>query len=956
MTARAGEGFANVVLEFDPGYDQQRAAQSVRDETDAASVDLPAGAQRPVVREIDMSLFPVLTIMLSGGLPERELIQLARQLERKIEGVSGVLEANLSGVRDDLLEILIDPLALQSYNLSPQQIHQAISQNNQLITAGSFDSGAGRIALSVPGRLQTAQDIEQMPVKVVNNSLVRVKDVAQVRQSFQDPDSFARLNGQSSVAIDVRKISGANIIDTVAAVQRLVEAERQDWPNGIELNYLQNQAEDIQTLLGDLQNNVISAIVLVALTMILALGLKASLLVSIAIPGAFLGGILAINLLGFTLNIVVLFGLILVIGMLVDGAIVVVERAERLRAEGKPAAEAFLKASYYMSWPIIASGATTLAVFFPLLFWPGIAGQFMFYLPATVIVTLTASILMALIFVPVLGSLLTRRNAPVKAIHTPPLQPAQSSLFKRGYEASLHYLIAKPGLAVGLSLLTLIVSLMLYSQYGRGVSFFPDIEPDRAQIQIKASGNLSLQEADNIVRLVASRIQDTEGVALFYSRSIASVEQRLNANLSPDVIGTILLDFADWRTRPKAAVILDQIRQKTADLPGIDIQIEQQQAGPGEARPVQIEVSAQQRASLQPNLQQVQQMMVRQGGFMDLASDAPEERVEIRLRVDREQAARYGVDIATLGSAVQLLTNGVLVGSYLPDFADDEVEIRLRYPVEERSFAQLAHLRVSTPQGLVPIANFVRLEPAPSQPLINRINGRYVQILSADLRPGHNLADELRTLRASLAEHTFDPGIEVRFAGEFEDMQEAAEFLIIAFILAILLMLMILLTQFNSFVQSFLVLSAIVFSIAGVFIALMLRQEAFSIVMSGVGVMALAGIVVNNNIVLIDAYNHYRQQGLSPSQAAHKAGVERMRPVLLTAVTTIIGLLPMVTGLTIDFVARDVFFGAPSGQFWIQLSTAIVGGLTLATLITLLLTPALLAWDGQRRLKSAASS
>lgn len=951
MTARAGEGFATVILEFDPGYDQQQAIQSVRDETDNATPDLPAGANRPVIREIDISLFPVLTISLSGDVPERELNLIARELEEKLETISGVLEVDLSGLREDLLEIVIDPLAMQSYGISPQQIHQAIRNNNQLITAGTFDTGAGRIGLSVPGTIQTQQDIEAMPVKVTDNTVVRVKDVAQVRQTYQDADSYARVNNQPTIALDVRKTSGANIIETVADVQAAVEKMRQDWPETLKVDYLQDQADNIKTLLGDLQNNVISAIVLVALTMILALGLRASLLVSIAIPGAFMGGILAINMLGFTLNIVVLFGLILVIGMLVDGAIIVVERAERLQKEGKTAKQAFLKAAQYMAWPITASTATTLAVFFPLLFWPGTAGQFMFYLPATVILTLSMSLLMALIFVPVMGSLLSNKTMQSQ----PSAQPALSETknrFSRYYERTLKSMIQQPGLVVGLSILTLIVSLMLYSHYGRGVNFFPDIEPERAQLQIQADGNLSLQEADKIVRMVEQRIIGTQGIERLYSRTIASVESRLNANLSPDVIGTIQMDFLDWREREPAEQILHKIRQLTADLPGVGVQIEKQQSGPGEARPIQIQISADQPEDLLPNLQKVKQLMEQQGSFTDIASDAPMPHVEIRVEVNREQAARYGIDIATIGSAVQLLTNGVLIGSYLPDFARDEVDIRLRYPANERTFAQLANLRISTHDGMVPIANFVRLVGAPNHPLINRVDARNVQTLSANLLPDTTASKELAVLGTRLQTIDLDPGVEVNFAGELEDMQEAAEFLIIAFLLAVFLMWLILLTQFNSFFQTLLVLSAIVFSIAGVFLGLILRQEAFSIVMSGIGIMALAGIVVNNNIVLIDAYNFYRTQGLNPNQAAQQAGTQRLRPVLLTAITTIVGLLPMVMGLTIDFFERDLFFGAPSGQFWTQLSTGIVGGLTMATFITLLLTPSLLAWDGNRRLKT----
>jgi multidrug efflux pump len=941
MEAQAGEGFATVTLEFQPGFDQAEALQSVRDETDNAEPDLPEGAEPPMVREIDVSIFPILTVALSGNVPERELIGVARELQTRLDGIAGVLQADITGDRDDLLEIIIDPLAVQSYGISAQEITQAVQNNNQLVAAGAFDTGEGRVGVVIPGTIESVADVLAMPVQVSGRTVVRVQDVAEVRQTYRDPESFARIDGQPTVALDVRKVAGANVIDTVTRVQAAVDEAGREWSDAIRVDYMQNQAEDIETMLGDLENNVLAAVLLVMLTVMLALGLRASLLVAIAIPGAFLGGILAINLMGFTLNIVVLFALILVVGMLVDGAIVVVELAERYRAEGAARRDAFLRAAQRMSWPVTASTATTLAVFFPLLFWPGTAGQFMMFLPATVIVTLAASLLMALVFVPVIGSLFASGRSSL--VHQ------NSATRPAVYDLALGYILHKPGFAVGVSLLTLLLALIAYANLGRGVEFFPAVEPDRAQVQVQADGNLSVHEADRLVRMVENRVIGTTGIERAYSRTIGSVEERLGANLSPDVIGSIQIDFADWRIRPPASDLIDEIRAATADLPGIGVRVEEAQAGPGAARPINVEIAADDRSLLAPAAVQLEELMLRQGTFVDIASDVPIPSAEIRLDVDREQAARYGVDIDTLGTTVRLLTNGVVLGSYLPEFADDEVDIILRYPAEERTFAQLADLRVSTPSGMVPIANFVTLGVSPAPAVINRVDARNVQTLSAGLAPGTTVGAELERLQQAIDGADFADGVDIRFAGEIEDQEEAVNFLILAFVLAVFLMLLILLTLLNSFFQSVLVLSAIVFSLAGVLLGLVVRQEPFSVVMSGLGFIALAGIVVNNNIVLIDAYNEHRANGLSPHDAAFRAGGERFRPVFLTAITTIAGLMPMVLGMTVDFVGRDLYFGAPSGQFWVQLSTAIVGGIAFATLITVFLTPALLAWDGKRR-------
>ena len=941
MSAQAGEGFATVTLEFEPGFDQGSALQSVRDETDNATPDLPTGADAPVVREVDLSLFPILTVALSGDIPERELIHTARELQERLETITGVLEADLSGDREDLLEIIIDPLAMHSHDISPQEISRAVRDNNQLVTAGAFDTGSGRVGVSIPGTIRSPAEVLVMPVQITETAVVRVQDVAEVRQTFRDPVSHARIEGQPTIGLDIRKNAGANIIDTVAAVQAAVEEMRAEWPEAIRVDYLQNQADDIEGLLGDLENNVITAILLVVLTVILALGLRASLLVAVAIPGSFLAGILAINLIGFTLNIVVLFALILVIGMLVDGAIVVVELAERYREAGRGRRDAFLAAAQRMSWPLIAAAATTLAVFFPLLFWPGIAGQFMLYLPVTVIVTLTAALLMALVFVPVAGSLFPDSRTPPSSVRPVP--------GARIYDRCLRYVVAKPGFAIGLGLLVLLGAFAVYDSFGKGVAFFPTVEPERAQVQIQADGNLSVAESDRLVRLVEERVIGKAGIDRVYARTIGSVEARLAASLDPDIIGTIQVDFADWRTRAPAAEILDRVRAATDEIPGLGVRIEEQRPGPAAARPIRIELSARDRQWLPPASARLQALMEAQGTFVDVSSDVPVPQPEVRLEVDREQAARYGVDINSLGNTVQLLTSGLLLGSYLPEFAADEVDIRLRYPVEDRTFARLADLRVASPAGMMPITNFVELVASPAPSVINRVDGRNVQTVSAGLAPGTTVAAELATLNRAIGDTGVGEGVTVRFAGEVEDQQEAVTFLVIAFVVALFLMFLVLLTQLNSFFQGLLVLSAIVFSIAGVLLGLVVRQEPFSVVMSGIGVMALAGIVVNNNIVLIDAYNEHRSAGLGATDAALRAASERFRPVVLAALTTIVGLLPMVFGMTVDFLARDLFFGAPSGQFWIQLATAIVGGLTVATLITVLLTPALLAWDGNRR-------
>ncbi|WP_022707671.1 efflux RND transporter permease subunit [Paracoccus zeaxanthinifaciens] len=942
MKTVAAEGFASVTLEFAPGFDQAEAEKSVKDAADDAEPDIPPAADGPFVREIDLSIFPILTVALSGQVPERDLIRLGRDLSDRIETVSGVLQADLTGDREDQLEVLIDPIALETYGIAPGQLAQAVQANNQLIAAGSFDNGAGRLAVSIPGTVVQLDEIMSIPVLVDGNTVLRVQDVAEVRQTFKDATSFARIDGQPALAIDVRKSAGANIIDTVAEVRQAVEEMSADWPPQVQVTFLNDQSQEMLDLLSDLQNNVIAAVVLVMLVTVLFLGVRASMLVAVAIPGAFLSGILIIWALGFTLNVIVLFSLILVVGMLVDGAIVVVELGERLIAQGHRKRDAFRMAAQRMAWPIIASTATTLAVFFPLLFWPGLAGQFMFYLPATMIATLIMSLIMALVFVPVTGTVLGKAQDRLPEDEPDEIPSAINSLSR--------WTIARPGLTLALSAALMVAVIFAYAQLGRGVEFFPETDAERAQVQITASGNLSVRESDQLVRLVEDRVSRIDGVDRVYARTIGSVEERVRSSLPSDVIGQIQVEFTDWQTREPSGQVIEAMRQAASDVPGLGIQVEAAASGPAEARPVQVEVSADSREVLQLAAAEIERLMKAQGSFVDIQNDTPRPNPEIRLSVDREESARYGVDMDSIGTSVQLLTTGVSLGTYLPDFADEEVDIVLRYPPEQRDFENLESLRVRVQSGAqVPISNVTDILPAPAPTAITRIGAKETQTISADLAPGATLTAELARIDQTVGGMELPPGVDIRFGGEVEDQQEAMTFLSGAFVAAIFLMFLILLIQMNSFYQAGLVLSAIIFSIAGVFLGLIVRQEAFSIVMSGIGIMALAGVVVNNNIILIDAYNEHRAAGIDPDRAARRAAAERFRPVLLTATTTVIGLLPMVMGMTIDFVGRDLYFGAPSGQFWIQLSTGIAGGLVVATAVTLFLTPTLLAWDGRRR-------
>ncbi len=705
------------------------------------------------------------------------------------------------------------------------------------------------------------------------------------------------------------------------------------WPAGLNYDHILDQSIQIKDMLRDLMNNVLSGIILVMVVVLAAMGLRSSILVGLAIPGSFLASLMVLNAIGFTLNIVVLFSLILVVGMLVDGAIVITELAQRRQKQGLSSKQAFKYAACRMAWPVIAGTLTTLVVFMPLMFWPGVIGQFMKYLPATVLVCLTASLFMALIFIPVLGSVTGSKN----------LQPKDQSSeydlpegkFNQSYRSVLAVALKNP-LGTLLITLTLITcTVVAYTKFGKGTEFFPDIEPEMVLLNVHARGELSVDDKDRLLRQVEAEISGIVGYKSIYSISY-------NQNINKDIVAVIQYQLAEWNSRKTATELLSEMNQATADIAGIIIETRKAEGGPSSGKPFELKVSGIHGKQIFEAVAVIRETMNQEGGFTGVEDNRPLPGIEWRILVDRTEAARYGANVAVVGEAVKMITNGIKLSDYRPETADDEVDIRLRFPKDKRNLDQLMQMQLLTDSGLVPLNNFVKLQPGPKTGEINRTDSRRLITIQAEVEEDVLVNDKVKAMQLRLAEISFDQQIRIEFKGEDEQQKETGEFLLKAFSIAIFLMFLILVTQFNNLYQAFLVLSAIVFSTAGVLLGMRITAQPFGIVMGGVGVIALAGIVVNNNIVLIDCYNDLRRQGFSPHDAALYTGSIRLRPVLLTAITTVLGLMPMVLAMNIDFLNRSISFGAPSTQWWTQLSSTIAGGLSFATLLTLFLTPCLL--------------
>jgi multidrug efflux pump len=951
MKSTAFLGGANVTLEFDAGFDADRALVDVREKVDLAKPELPQDAEEPTVHEINISLFPVLRVSLSGTAPERTLLRIARDLQDKIEGISSVLEADIAGDRDELLEVVIDPLALESYNLNASDILEMVSKSNLVVAAGALDTGQGRFAVKVPGLFETMEDIVNLPVKVNGDAVVRFRDIASLRRTFKDSDGYARSNGRPALALEVSKRTGENIIETIESVRAVVEEARLSWPSTVTVAFSNDKSTDIRNNLLDLQNNVLSAVLLVMVVVVAALGIRSACLVGIAIPGSFLTGILVLAVAGLTVNMVVLFALILAVGMLVDGAIVVTEYADRKMSEGLPKRQAYALAGKRMSWPIIAATATTLAAFLPLMFWPGIVGEFMRFLPLTLIATLTASLVMALIFVPTLGAVFGKPGGTA--------DPETMKALAAGENGDLHdvkgltgsylkvlgFALRHPAKILTVALIVLVVVMGSYVTFGRGVEFFPDVEPNNAVLQLHARGNFSVDERDALVREVEEvvlALQREHGE--FHAISVQSMASSgtRGGDDAEDIIGKISLEFTDWFLRRPADVIIGEIRDESALFAGVVVEARKEEAGPPVGKPVQIEISSAEPSLIDPAVRRITAAMDEIGGFVDLEDGAQIPGIEWELVVDRAQAAKFGADISLIGSYVRMVTNGMKLGEYRPDDSSEEIDIVVRLPERYRTIAQLDLIRMQTSAGMVPISNFVTRVPQQKVGLLRRTDSRRAMTVKADVAPGLLADDKVQEIRAWLATEDFDPRVNIGFKGEDEEQKEASAFLGKAFAVALFLMAIILVTQFNSFYSAFLILTAVIMSTVGVMIGLLLTGQPFGIIMSGIGVIALAGIVVNNNIVLIDTFDRLRETTGSVREAILRTGAQRLRPVLLTTITTILGLMPMVLAMNIDFFSRTIQVGAPSTQWWRQLSTAIVFGLTFATLLTLVVTPSAL--------------
>ena len=950
ITSFSSENAATIITEFDISFESKTALSDVREAVNRAKARFPANTEEPIMQEVSAAGLPVVRIAIGGeGVPERVLLRVAEQLQREIEILPSILEAVMVGNREELLVAEIDPGKIETYGIPNSSIVNTVMSNNRLIPAGQIDTGQGSFSVKVPGLIENAEDLFNLPLSSTDLGVLTVADIAEVRRTFKDATRYSYSNGTASISLNVNKRKGANLVESMEQVDEVVDRIRPTLPPSVSLSYINNLAPLVLEQNLGLQGNMATAMVLVLLVVIASVGVRSGLIVTLAIPFSFFFAFIVISLLGFTYNFMVIFGLLLGLGMLIDGAIVMVEYADRKMAEGLNSKEAYKAAVDRMFWPIMASTATTLAAFLPIMFWPGVSGQFMSYLPITVFAVLIGSLFYALLFAPTIGALIGQGSAAAQTFAQKGRDDGRviATGVARLYEKSLLIAVRKPITVFLLSIATLITIVLSYGQFGKGVEFFTSVEPSETQIQVFARGNYSPAELRDVMLSVQDRIYEVGYIKGIVMQSGAGQSLGGGQQTASDLIGYIYVEMVDRRDRDLDGFEVENLyREAVANLPGARAEVVSIEQGPPVGKEIQIELSGDELEPLFAEAARISGFMENEvTGLIDIDDTAPVPGIQWEIEVDRARAAMMGASMAEIGTAIQLMTNGIFMGDYRPDDSEEEVDIRIRYPAEYRGIEQMDTIRISTINGPIPISSFVTRVAKPAVSSIQRVDGKRVVYVRANPAPGVVASNKLVEISAWLEENPTQTGVTAVFRGANEEQANAAAFLGTAFSLALVLMAILLVTQFNSYYQALIILSSVLLSTAGVLLGLLTTGQTFSVILTGIGIVALAGIIVNNNIVLIDTFNYLKAKHAdwTLQEIIVQTGVQRLRPVFLTTFTTGFGLLPLAMHVSVDLINAEIEVGGPITSQWVSLASAIVFGLSFATILTLIVTPAMLA-------------
>lgn len=966
MASTSAEGVSIISLEFEPDVVIEDALQRVRDRTNRARPKLPEDVEDPAIQEISFSDVPIMLVTMAGGGDQEQLKALAEALESEVTRIPGVLDTRVSGGLTREVRVQLDPRRLSMYGLSFGDVSGAIGNENVNIPGGDVAAGDSTFLVRVPGEFTTAKDLEEVAVKRVGDRPVFVRDLGRVVDGYKEADTYARMNGQPAVTLSVTKRAGASIIDIADEVKRLAGTHAETWPAQVTYEVMADQSKNIRDMVADLENNIITSLLLVVAVIIFFMGARNSFFVALAIPLSMLMSFVVIDLVGMTLNMIVLFSLILALGMLVDNAIVIIENVYRHMEEGKDIVQASIDGTSEVAVAVGASTATTVAAFFPLVFWTGIMGQFMGYLPKTVIIVLISSLVVGIVILPVVTSVALKRVPKRKDDDR--TDGAIMGAYKTILEASIRhrYLSASAGV------LALLLTFVIYGAFNHGTEFFPATEPDRATVALRGPDGTDLEATDRVVRRVEAALTQIENVDISVAESgVGGGGGPLGGTQANPSQAKLTLDFlpheSDAGDDDQARVesterTIDTLRASLAAIPGVEVEVNKEEMGPPVGDPISVEVSGGDFNAVGDLAAQVRRRIAGIPGVTDLKDDYRVGRPEMRLRIDRGAAKRVGASTAQVANTVRTAIAG-MKASALRDGSDEYDIIVALDPRYAGSLQDVLSLRVpgrvdTSPETFqVPLSTVAQYELAGGSGAIRHVDQDLVVTISAKVAEGYNenavrgevvmLMDEMRTGGEIPA------GFGLRLGGANDEQEAAAAFLGRAFLLAVALIAVVLVTQFNNFRLPAIVLFTVLLSLVGVLWGLLLTGTPFGVIMTGLGVISLAGVVVNNAIVLLDYVEQLRARGYETHDALVKAGMTRFRPVMLTAITTVLGLVPMALGVSIDFRNLKVLVGGGTTQFWGPMAVAVIFGLAFATLLTLVMVPTLYGiFEDLERLKT----
>ena len=931
--------YARIFLEFEVGFDIDKALVDIKQGVEEIKYQLPQEAEDPQIQEYSEASFPVMNISIVGGTSVRQKVFYARELKDKIEPIEQILEVRLTGAPEEVLEGIIDKSKMESYGVTLSDIYYSVSNNNLIIPGGNQDTGRGSFNIEVPSIIESAKDVYAIPVKVTKDAIVTLGDIASIKRTFKDFTSYARVNGEDAVTLEISLRESANAIDASNAIRDILKNFESTLPKNLKIAISNDDTVYASLMVKELNGNIIAAVILIMVLVIASMGTRVSMLVGLSIPFCFLMTYLILYSLGMEVNFLVMMGLLLGMGMLIDGSIVITEYADKKIAEGLSRAEGYTLASKRMFYPIIASTGTTLAAFIPIMFWPGFTGQFMRYLPITIFFVLSASLFYSLIVIPVLGTYFGQKESALNN------NEEHISIFVRltdWYGKYIKKFVENPVETVLAVIAVLMLIIMSYSFSGKGTIYFAIVDPVQANITIKARGNFSALEAKEIVEQVEERFLKIEGIKNVYLRSGSDWWES-----GADRIGGGFIETLEPSQRDISGFeIMDQLKTSTQDLPGIAVEIEADLGGPSFNSPIELDIYGDTEEDVNIAVNRIENFMRNEmNGLNNIFSSKAYPSVEWSVEVDKQKAAQLGVSVSDVGALVQMLTNGFKVGEYRPDDAKDEVEIRAKFPDSDRTITGIRDLNVVTKLGTVPVSSFVKVIPKENRQTVNRKNGKYFQEVGAGTEDESKVSQKISELENWLKSENLGNNISYQFSGMAAETEDVNNFMIVAGLTAVFMMLLMLITQFNSFYQSFIILSSVTISFVGVLLGLLITGKSFSTTMTGISIVTLAGIVVNNNIVLIDTFNKLKEESPQSKKSIHivNACKQRLRPIILTSLTTIFGLMPLAMGISIDIISRDIIVGSRIVDWWSNLAVSIVFGLGFSTFITLILTPAILA-------------